>query len=272
MKLKIKLAAAALLLMASFNSQAQISIARDTIKIKALEEKEKKEKKKFNSQLTMDLGWNMLIDNTNYNSPEVANYLHVSADKRNSALLGLRQNKSINANINWLYTFKAVRKEGQKVLIASGLGLQLYNFRFDNNITFAKGSGGVSIDTLSFTKNKLAFDYLNVPLLITSKTRIYNNKENHKKDRWLVYGVGASAGYSLSTWTKQISGQKGKVKVHDAFEFNPFNACVSAEIGIEDVLRFYVNYQVTNIFKESGSNVSGMEMHPLSFGFKLSGI
>ena len=218
----------------------------------------------------LDLGFNTIIDNTNYNSAAAKAFLNVPDNQRNSNLFSLRNGKSINVNIYpFMETFYALKRKNQKINISTGIGLQLYNFRYDNPITYTHSPNGVSVyNPLSavavgttFKKDKLGFDYLNVPLMFTFKTRLHNN-------HWLVYGVGITAGYSISTWTKQESGEYGKVKDHNSFGFSDFNSCLTGEIGIAPGIRLYGSYQLTNMFTSG----TGMEQHPVSFGFRFFAI
>ncbi len=233
----------------------------------------KRKEKRFFSTFSMDLGFNFLQDNTNYNDPKVISYLsNVPAAKKNAQLFDLNQAKSINVNLYWLRAFKAIDAKKQKLIISSGLGLQIYNFRYDNNITYSKHPAAITQDTIAFSKNKLALDYLNVPLMFTFKTKLHQGASG-KKSTWLVYSVGATAGFNISAWTKQKSDERGKVKMHDEFSFdkslfdiNKFNACLTGEIGIDDVIRFYGTYQLTSIY------TNGIDQHPISIGIKLVGI
>lgn len=226
----------------------------------AKDKKTAEDDKKFKTFITMmDLGINVLDDKTNYQSQGVRNYMHVPAGQQNASLFNLRQWKSINVNIYPIMCrFKLLRTAGQKIYFTTGLGLQLYNFRYEQPIDYSKNHN-VSLDTISIGKNKLGLDYLNIPLMFTFKTKI-----GHKD--WLVYGAGLTEGYLISSWTKQVSGARGKVKVHDAFDFADFNTCVTAEIGLEDKFRFYASYQVTSMYKND------LDQHPFSFGVRISGI
>ena len=229
--------------------------------------KEEKNNRPFTSSISMDLGWNYLQDNTNYNDPGVISYLsNIPAIKKNPDIFSLKTSKSINVNLYWLRSFRALKTKGQRIIISSGVGLQLYNFRYDNNITYTRDPSTLKMDSLLFSKNKLGMDYLNVPLMFTFKTRLFSNAKDPKKDTWLVYGAGITAGYSISSWTKQISGEQGKVKLHDDFSFNKFNSCVTAEIGVEGILRLYATYQITSLYN------NGIDQHPIAIGFKISGI
>lgn len=249
------------------NRKKELSISNKGIYLGAADSAKSREaKRRWVGSISMDLGVNFLQDNTNYTDPRVISYLsNVPADKRNADLFSLRNSKSINVNLYWMKTFRALRGEKQKINISTGLGLQLYNFRYDNNITYTKDPSAIIMDTVKFTKNKLGMDYLNVPLMFNFKTRLHHSADS-KKSTWLVYGVGITAGYNISTWTKQVSGERGKVKQHDDYNFNPFNSCLTAEIGIDDVIRFYGTYQWTNLYN------NGIEQHPISIGIKIAGI
>ena len=209
----------------------------------------------------LDLGFNTIADNTNYNSPAAKAFLNVPASKQNASLFDLRNGKSINVNIYpFMETFYALKRKNQKINISTGIGLQLYNFRYENPISYTRNPNSVVLDATTFKKDKLAFDYLNVPLMITFKTRIH-------KDRWLVYGAGITGGYCIASWTKQEWGG-GRAKLHDNFGFSNFNACLTGEIGISDGIRLYGSYQLTNMFE----NRTGMNQHPISFGFRFFAI
>ena len=228
---------------------------------KKSEEKSIRENKKFKmSYAIVDLGLNLLMDNANYSSQSVKGLLDVPANRQNKSLFDLRTWKSVNVNIYpWMVRFKALKTKNQRIYISSGIGLQLYNFRYEDPITYTRNPVGVIIDTISFKKDKLALNYLSVPLMFTFKTRLY-------KDEWLVYGAGLTEGFLVDSWTKQESGQRGKVKVFDQFGLANFNTCLSAEIGLEGEFRLYFTYQVTSLF------TNGLDQHPLSIGFRFGGI
>ncbi len=226
-----------------------------------------KEQKQWSTYTNFDIGVNMLQDNTNYNDPAVKSYLNVPASKQNSNLFKLRQSKSININIYpYLKSFRALKTAGQKIYITTGIGMQIYNFRYEDNISYTRNPSTIVMDTLSFSKNKVGIDYLNIPLMFTFKTRLHTNHSNPKKSTWLVYGAGITEGYNIASWTKQKSSEKGKVKMHDDFSFSNFNTCVTAEIGIENILKLYGSYQVTSLYS------NGIDQHPICIGIRIGGI
>lgn len=222
---------------------------------------EKEDDKRFSTSLAMvDLGVNILQDNSDYLSADVQNYLRVPDNRRNKDLFDLNAGKSINVNIYpWMVKFRALKTAGQRIYISSGIGLQLYNFRYDNNISYTRDPKGIILDSVSFSKNKLGMDYLNIPLMLTFKTKLF-------KDRWLVYGFGITEGLRIASWNKQKSDERGKVKIHDNFGLADWNTCLTAEFGIEGIVRFYGSYQLTSLYDK------GLDQHPISFGFRFSGI
>lgn len=228
--------------------------------------KEGKKEKTVELQFGMlDLGINSLIDNTSYQSQETREFLHVSDPYVNEDLFSLRSNKSVNVNVYpLLVKTNLYRSSRQKIVLASGLGLQLYNFRFTKPVSYQSDPQPyVALDTISFSKNKLAFDYLMLPLMMNFKTRIGENK---KDGVWLTYGIGISGGYLISSWTKQISDERGKQKNHDPFNFRNTNFCINGELGLDGYVRVFATYQVTSLHEY------GLDQHPLSIGIRFLGL
>ncbi len=231
--------------------------------LKAAKMKLDKEEKagKFKTTFMMfDFGVNLLNDNTNYTDPSVVNYLNVPAGMRNENLFDLRNGKSININFYPLMVkFLAVKTKNQRLYVSTGIGFQVYNFRYENNISYKKNPNSIILDSVSFNKNKLAVNYLNMPLMLTSKTRLH-------KGTWLIYGAGITGGYRLSSWNKQKSNERGKIKTKGSFDLSDFNSCLTAEFGIEGILRVYASYQLTNMYE------NGIDQRPISFGLRFGGI
>ncbi len=235
----------------STTPNSQVGKIKDTVE----------EKSRFNISYAMvDLGVNIISDNTNYADPAVKTFLNVPANRQNKSLFDLRTGKSINVNIYpVMVKFTALKAKKQRIYISTGLGLQLYNFRYESPLTYTKNPSSVTLDTITFKKDKLALDYLNVPLMFTFKTKLH-------KDTWLTYGVGITEGYLIASWTKQESGQRGKVKLRDAFGLANTNTCLSAEFGVEGIFRFFASYQLTSLYQ------NGLDQHPISFGLRFGGI
>lgn len=253
-----------------------LSISNEGIKVENMEEdakdgvyvrksdsvKLKKVEKKFDfTYAAVDIGINTLQDKTDYTSAAAQSFLNVPANMKNDQLFSLRTGKSWNVNV-WPILFKArlMKTNGQKLYVSSGIGLQMYNFRFTKDISYLNNTTPeVYLDSLDFDKNKLGFTYLSVPLAFTAKTKI-------AKGTWIVYGAGVTGGYRISSWTKQISAERGKQKNHDAFNFNDFNACVTGEIGVSGVFRIYASYQLTSLHE------TALAQHPFSIGLRFGGV
>lgn len=203
----------------------------------------------------VDLGFNRLDDKT-----PAAN---IPANMNHNDVFKLREGKSVNVNV-WIVNGRLRLSETrrQKWYMTSGLGLQMYNFRFENPYQYTKSSPEYPtlIDSTrqSFQKNKLGFTYASIPLGLLGKTRI--------GDKWLVYGGGVMGGLRLASWTKLKTDRYGKEKDHDAFDFRNFNAGVYAEVGVDDIIRLYGTYQLTPLQK------SGVEQYPFAIGVRFLGL
>ncbi len=231
------------------------------------DKKEKKEEKDFEMDyFQIDLGFNMLRDNTDYTSAAAQKFVQISpsalgGNAPDKSVFDLRTGKSINVNLWPVMTkIRLVNGGGQKIYMYSGVGLQIYNFRFLKDISYRNDPvPRVVMDTIDFSKNKLGVSYLSVPLGFTFKTKLADKA-------WLVYGFGVTGGYRISTWTKQKSDERGKDKDHDKYNFNDFNGCLTGEFGIDGYFRLYASYQVTPLHENA------LDQHPLSIGFRFGGI
>ncbi|RYE25791.1 MAG: hypothetical protein EOP51_02915 [Sphingobacteriales bacterium] len=270
MKLTYLLLAAILLSTTAFAQEKtdKLVISGDGISIEKGTDKDgnggkKAEDKKFSLEVAMiDIGINSLNDKTDYTTAAARNFLQVPATIQNDNLFSMRTGKSINVNIAPVMgKWRVLKTKGQKIYLGLGVGLQMYNFRFNKNISYVNNSNPAVIleDSIGFTKNKLGLTYLTVPLMATFKTKLADKA-------WLVYGVGVSAGYRIDSWTKQISSARGKDKNHDAFNLNDFNTCISGEIGLDDYFRVFASYQLTAL------HTNALDQHPFSIGIRFGGL
>jgi len=157
-------------------------------------------------------------------------------------------------------SYRLFKSAHEKLYLVSGLGLQLYNFRFDKPVQYVNTTQpAVTMSTANLTKDKLAFDYLMIPLELVSKTKVGNKT-------WLVYGGGITGGYRLNSWMKQKSDEFGKRKDHDSFNFSDFNSCVMGEIGLDGYFRLYATYQLTSL------QSSALNQYPFCIGIRFMGI
>lgn len=243
--------------------QKTISIGTDGVRIEDGNKKVKKDKAIDVTFASLDVGINNLQDNSLYTSVAAKNFLQVPQTMQNSNLFDLRTGKSINVNL-WpvLGKGRILKTSNQKIYLSTGVGLQVYNFRYTNPVKYVNNPAPyVGLDSISFRKDKLVVTYLSVPLQFTFKTRMVDKL-------WLVYGVGITGGYRISSYTKQVSDQRGKDKNPGNFNLNNFNSTVTAEFGLDHYFRLYASYQLTNMYNDA----TGLDQHPFCIGLRFGGI
>ena len=231
-----------------------ITVEKDKVKIK-----ESKVTLKFGA---VDLGLNSLQDKTDYNSAAAKSFLNVPDKFRNENLFDLRGGKSWNVNV-WpvLLGWNPVCNTKQQIMIGTGVGIQMYNFRFNKNVTYINEiTPEVYVDTIrSFSKNKLTVSYLSIPLMLNFKTKAGSKT-------WIVYGAGITGGYLIASRNKQITSEDGKQKNNNKFNLNEFNACITAEFGLDDYFRLFASYQITPLHENA------LVQHPMTVGIRFGGI
>lgn len=218
----------------------------------------KKKSIKFGS-FNIDLGVNFMHDKTDYASAEAIRFLNVPGEYRNNTLFNLQQGNSWNFNL-WLAKahFTFVNSNTQKIGMNTGLGIQVFNFKYSKPISFSNDAyPQVNLRTdIDYKKNKLSVMYASIPLMFTGETRL-------SKKLWLHYGVGVIGGMNVSTWTKQRSKTYGRDKNHDMFNTERFQWSLQAEVGLADYFTLFGTYQMNSLFKD------GVYQQPISIGIRL---
>ena len=214
-----------------------------------------------------DLGFANYDDQTDYTN--TGSFL---VNKPGTASFGkgdfkLRTGKSVNVNI-WIVMQKLSLAKNY-VNLKYGLGLELNNYRFKSPISFKENgvlpySGGMQTndafifeDSISFSKNKLAADYLTVPLMLN-----FNSNPNHPK-KGISLSAGVSAGYLYSQRNKQVSDSRGKQKNKGEYDLEKFKLSYIAELGLGPV-RLYGSYSPKSIFDHS------LDIRPYNVGLRFS--
>jgi hypothetical protein len=175
----------------------------------------------------------------------------------NKEALKLRTGKSVNVNI-WFFM--------QKLNIAKhvlnfkyGLGMELNNYRFDDErVHFTKNPTIVTLDPDYkdvVKKNKLAADYLTVPMML-------NVNFTPGRNRGFGFSAGVSGGYLISSRQKIKKGND-KDKVRDDFDLRKFKLSYIGELGLGPV-RLYGSYAMKSMWDK------GLDQTPYSIGFRLS--
>jgi hypothetical protein len=197
-----------------------------------------------------DLGFANFIDK----SPNALPYGPVMSPENFS----LNNRKSTNVNI-WVVTQK-LNIYQHKINLKYGLGVEMFNFRFDKSISFREDiTTNVKYDEVSFTKNKLLVKYLTVPVQ-------FNFSPNPTNKKAFYASIGMSAGYLWNAKNKQISGERGKEKFRGNFNLNDWRFATIGELGVGAV-RLYGSFANNNLFNK---NQSFIDMQPFAVGLRFS--
>jgi hypothetical protein len=206
-----------------------------------------------------DIGFSSFTDKTNYSSAATQAY----APGSNKTWFDLKDGKSRNINV-WIFMQKL--NVAKHILnLKYGLGLELNNYhykqpiRYNANPTAIVNPPRVSRDTTSgrtYNKNKLAADYLTVPMMVN-----FNFTPNRNKGFGLSAGI--SAGYLYSARNKTKTSDEGKKKAKDDFELKKWKLSYVAEISMGPV-RFYGSFAFKSMYER------GLDMTPYNFGFRFS--
>ena len=201
-----------------------------------------------------DLGFANLVDRTDNTSLALYNSLPMV----NSTNLKLKNTKSTNVNI-WVVQQK-VNLYQHYLNLKYGLGIEMYNFRFEQPISFSNNPGNyISIDDAHFSKNKLFVEYLTVPIQLNFQSNPQNSKSFYAS-------LGVSTGYLLQSHSKQISKERGKQKVNGNFNLSNYKMATIGELGIGSI-RLYGSYSMTNLFDK---NLTNFDMAPFVVGLRFS--
>lgn len=215
----------------------------------------------------IDLGFSNYNDQTNY--ANAGSYLvnrpgYPALDKND---FKLRAGKSINVNL-WLF-MQRVNLIKHHVNLKYGLGVELNNYRYKSDINYNEdglvpytantqtNAAFIFRDSISFSKNKLAADYLTVPLMLNFTTRPFNEKKG------LSLSVGVSAGYLYSQRNKQKSSERGKLKNKGDYDMEKFKISYIAELGLGPV-RLYGSLSPKSMYEHS------LDIRPYNIGFRFS--
>ncbi|SDC71828.1 hypothetical protein [Niabella drilacis] len=222
----------------------------------------------------IDLGFVNFVDNTVYTDAATQAF----APGSNESWLDLRSGKSVNVNI-WLLSQK-INLVKHVVHFKYSLGLELNNYRFKNPVRFDPKPGTeaaipsvVYMDAepgRSYRKNKLAADYLTLPVMlnftIPTKNRkvVEVNRKNVrvKASKEFGFSAGISAGYLYAARNKYINSDEGKHKLKDDFGLNPWKIAYVGEVNL-GYLGVYGSFATKSMFKQ------GLDLTPYIIGVRL---
>lgn len=200
-----------------------------------------------------DFGFSNFTDNTNYPAAIASGFLGqgVTPDQ-----FDLRTGKSVNVNI-WFFMqrFNMVK---HVLNLKYGLGLELNNYRFeDERLHIAKNPTHIYIDPdwNVVDKNKLATDYITVPLML-------NFNFTPGRENGFGLSVGASAGFLYSSRQKiKVNGDRDKNK--DDFDLEQWKFSYIGELNLGPV-RLYGSYAMHNMWQK------GLDQTPYNVGIRFS--
>ncbi len=231
----------------------------------------KNPEKKRNSNVStnwwiVDLGFANYDDKTNYGSTGTYLVNRPGYPALNKNDFKLRSGKSVNVNI-WFFMQK-LNLAKHYVNLKYGVGLELNNYRYKSSVSYKEGgtipysntqtnAPFIFRDSIAFSKNKLAADYLTVPLMLN-----FNTNPNSKR-KGLSISAGVSAGYLYSQRNKQKSSERGKDSNKGDYDLNRFKLSYVGELGVGGI-HFYGSYSPKSIYDHS------LDMRPYNIGFRFS--
>lgn len=219
--------------------------------------------------LILDLGFANWTDKTNYATATADGYLinRAGSPDLSDNDFKLKTVKSVNVNI-WFF-MQRLNLIKRYVNLKYGLGLELNNYRFKSAISLNEGgmnpyNASQTInhpfafrDSISFSKDKLAADYVTVPFMLNFTT----NPNESKKG--LSVSAGVSVGYLYSSRNKQKSSERGKHKNGGDYNFEKWKFSYIGELGLGPV-HLYGSYSPNSIFQK------GLNLMPYTVGIRFS--
>lgn len=214
----------------------------------------------------VDLGFANYNDKSSYAS--AGSYLvnrpgYPALDKND---FKLRAGKSVNVNI-WVF-MQRLNLIQHHVHLKYGLGVELNNYRYKSAINYNEdgqvpytvntqtNAPFIFRDSISFSKNKLAADYVTVPLMLNFVTNA-----DERKNRFGL-SVGVSAGYLYSQRNKQVSSERGKLKNRGDYDLERFKFSYVAEMTLGPVT-MYGSYSPKSMYERS------LDIRPFNVGFRF---
>jgi Outer membrane protein beta-barrel domain len=217
----------------------------------------------------IDLGFANWVDKTNYASATAGSYIVNRPGSPNLAEsdFKLKTVKSVNVNI-WFF-MQRLNLIKHYVNLKYGLGLELNNYRFKTALSMNESGPNpydlsqninhafIYRDSISFSKDKLAADYVTIPFMLNFRTN------PNYSDKGLSFSAGVSVGYLYSSRNKQKSSELGKHKNRGDYDLEKWKFSYIAELGLGPA-HLYGSYSPNSIFEK------GLNFMPYNIGIRLS--
>ena len=200
----------------------------------------------------IDMGFSGFNDKTDYASAETQDFAPGSTED----WFDIKSGKSRSVNI-WLL-MQRLNLIKHVVNLKYGIGLELNNYFFDDvSIRFQKNPTLVVQDPTikDAKKNKLAADYLTVPLMI-------NFNFTPERRNGFGFSAGVSAGYMYSARQKVKIGDD-KFKVHNDFDLEDWKLSYVGEINL-GLVKLYGSYAFQSMWEK------GLDHTPFNAGIRFS--
>lgn len=197
----------------------------------------------------LDLGFSNFNDQTNYSSPEAQAFAPGSTED----WFKLRTGKSRNVNI-WVFMQK-LNVVAHVVNLKYGVGVELNNYHFEEDLIFQKKPTLISLSPTGFKKDKLAADYLTVPIML-------NFNFTPRRHHGFGFSAGVSGGYLYSSrWKTKEGGDVNKTKGN--FDLKRWKVSYVAELLLGPA-KIYGSYALENMWDK------GLDQTPYTVGFRFS--
>ena len=224
----------------TFKFAMKDTVENDTTK------KDFKPSSKFSAQFTLariDLGLSTYLDNGSFTLSPATSYLERKTWKSSNFGLEVFQMG---------YRFNSYFK------IYMAAGLDWNHMRLTENVTFQKKLPVLTPveQNIEFDKNRFSSQYLRLPLSFQLRS-----KDDHKGNK-VNFVFGPEVGFLLSGKIKQVSGERGKEKFKDDYNFNPFRYGAFARLGYGG-MGIYAKYYMNDVFADGQGPA---DFKNLSFG------
>jgi hypothetical protein len=201
-----------------------------------------------------DFGFNFLVNPDYSMSPD-----------SESGFMEIDPLRSNSYSINFFQQSIGLQHNRNTMGLVTGAGIQFRSFRFQNNITLAKGAGGLirpePISAENIIKSRLSDTWIVVPLLFEFQIPI-----RHYANRF-YFATGVYGCVRIGSHTKvkyEENGRKEIVRIPGDFSLERFNGGLVARTGYR-WLSLYAMVDLTPVFKDN----LGPEMNTFTVGLTL---
>jgi len=176
--------------------------------------------------------------------------------------MDIKSGNSFNVNINFVQLGLGLSRHFG---IATGLGLEFNDYKFEGNNNITKDEDGAIIpsypeDGIQYEKSKLSTTYLTLPLMLEAQIPVSSR-------RTLNLAAGAIGGVKIGSHNKVVyyDGGKQKVKEKDDFSLSVLRYGPTVRLGYES-LQVYATYYMNGLFIEN----KGPELYPFQVGLAFT--